>query len=822
MRHIILLSILSFFSFGTFAQPGKNQAGDGVFSGRVVDLETNAAIEYVVVRLFSVKDSTVVAGIYTDAEGKFILENLPYGNFYALFTFTDFKPERVDDIKLSSTLKVANAGTIKLKLEVQQLGEVKASANLDVLKAGIDKKIYNVGEDLSVRGGTANDVLSNVPSVELDQEGRVTLRGDGSVTILIDGRPSSLSGGNGKTLLDALPAGSIERIEVVTNPSAKYDPDGTSGIINIVLKKNKLKGFNGMINGSAGSGDLTSGNVADGGASLSYRNGFFNVYGSYSGRYMSGYRNSYSYLRQVDANDSVTSIRQDRLGTDLNSGNTFRFGADFYLKTRHVLGFSATGNVGQRNRTGEQWNSRNQGIAGQTALWKRTSDDPTQQHNYDFNLNYRYDLKEDRGNIVVDFNQSLGREDIQGYYGQTYFASDSITPLFTSTQQQLFNKEKNNITTGQVDFTYLYPKIGARLETGVKTIIRQQEVNTHSETFDPVAGNFFQDTLANFLYRYNEQIYSAYGIFGQQIGKIKYQAGIRFEKAYQIPDLVSDSIRIVNDYLNFFPSAHLRYAFTPKSEMSLSYSRRINRANSGDLNPFTNYSDPFNLRKGNPYLQPEYIDSYDLGYSNEMKKVTLTTSVFYRYTTGVITRVKEFYSNNTSAVTFANIDKSHSVGLEFIAVVKPFKWWKNTISANANYIQYVDNTPGVNWNVNGINWNVKYAGTVEFWKKTASIQLNAAYNAPRISVQGRAQRRGPVDISGEKTFKDGKWSLGFKVTDIFNRQGFYLTVDQPGIDQVVEYKWLTRKYYLTFSYKFGKLEMSGKKQAGGDGGGFDM
>ncbi|MCE2682879.1 MAG: carboxypeptidase-like regulatory domain-containing protein [Cryomorphaceae bacterium] len=159
MRQILLIPVLLFCSLWVNAQPGKNQTGDGVFSGRVVDLESNEAIEFVVVRLFSVKDSTVIAGIYTDEEGKFILENLPYGNFYALFTFTDFKPERVDDIKLSSTLKVANAGTIKLKLEVQQLGEVKASANLDVLKAGIDKKIYNVGEDLSVRGGTANDVL---------------------------------------------------------------------------------------------------------------------------------------------------------------------------------------------------------------------------------------------------------------------------------------------------------------------------------------------------------------------------------------------------------------------------------------------------------------------------------------------------------------------------------------------------------------------------------------------------------------------------------------------------------------------------------------
>lgn len=821
MRHYVLILLSLLLSTSLLSQ-NKPSSGEGIVSGKVIDSKTEQPMEYVAFKLYSVKDSQLVTGIYTDAEGKFTLEQLPYGTFYGKLIYIGYETKLFEDIKLSSSMKVANLGTIRFVSDTAKtIEEVKIIGSMDVLKAGIDKKVYNVGEDLSVKGGTANDVLSNIPSVELDQDGRVMLRGDGSVTILIDGRPSSLSGGNGKTMLDALPAGSIERIEVVTNPSAKYDPDGTSGIINIVLKKNKLRGFNGMVTGNFGSGDLRGGNVFDGTASLSYRNSRLNVYGSYTGRYLEGYRNNYSELEQVFNGDSVLRIDQNRLGTDLNAGHTFRLGSDFYLKPRHILGVSATGNTGVRNRTGSQWNGTYDGSDMALALWRRDSDDPSQQQNVDINLNYKYDLKEDRGNLVIDLNQSLGKEDIQGYYDQYVYSVDSVLSNAHPLNQQLFNEERNNITTGQLDFTYLYPKINARIETGAKAIVRHQTVDTYSETFDTLQGKFLEDTLANFNYAYDEQVYSVYGIFGQQRGKFKYQGGIRIEQAYQIPNLISDTNRIVNDYFNFFPSGHIRYSLTDKSEISLSYSRRINRASSADLNPFTSYADPYNLRRGNPYLQPEFIDSYDLGYSNELKKMNFTASVFYRHTTGVISRVKEFYSDNTSSVTFANIDESHSIGTEAVFIVKPYKWWRNTLSINANYLQYVDDNTS-NWNVSGFNWNLKYSGTVEFWKRTATIQVNAAYNAPRFTVQGRAQRKGPVDVSFEKTFAEGTWSLGCRVSDVFNKQGFYMTINQPGIQQTAEFKWLTRRFYLTFTYKFGKLEMSNKRTGGGGDGGFDM
>lgn len=819
-----LLSITFLFSsFLLYSQGTKPLSGDGIISGKIIDSKTEAPMEYVAFKLYKASDSTLYSGIYTDADGKFTFEQIPFGNYYGKIVFAEYNAEMVTDIKISTTVKVANLGTIKLRpIETKVLGEVKVVGQLDVLKAGIDKKVYNVGEDLSVKGGTANDVLNNIPSVEVNQEGGVTLRGDGAVTVLIDGRPSSISGGNGKTLLDALPAGSIERIEVVTNPSAKYDPDGTSGIINIVLKKNKLRGFNGLITSTLGSGDLNGGNVAEGSISLSYRNSKLNTFGSYSGRYLDGYRNNFSTLDREITSDSIIKLKQDRFGTDQNFGHTFRAGADFYLKPRNVFGFSVTGSIGERNRTGDQWSKTLTGTDSLTRLWKRYADDPSQQQNFDFNLNYKHDLKDDRGNWVIDLNQSLGSDNIQGFYFQQDYNSDSTAKAQAALDQRLFNKEKNNITSGQFDFTYLMPKKNARLETGAKTIIRQQSVNTYSETLDTLTSNYLEDTLSNFDYAYNEQIYSVYGIFGQQLKKFKYQVGLRVEKAYQIPNLLSDTIRIVNDYFNLFPSAHIRYALTEKSEVSLSYSRRINRAQSSDLNPFTSYADPYNLRRGNPYLQPEFIDSYDLGYSNERKLMNFTTSVFYRHTTGVISRIKTFDATNVSTVSFANLDESHSVGAEAIFVIKPYKWWRNTLSANANYTQYVDDNTTANWNVGGFNWNMKYSGTVEFWKRTASIQVNATYNGPRVTVQGVVQRRGPVDISAEKTFKEGKISLGMRVSDVFNRQGFYMTLDQPGIDQSMEFKWLTRRFYLTFSYKFGKLEMAPKKSSGGGEGGGDF
>lgn len=787
-------------------------------TGKVLSYEQNSALEYVSVKLYKLPDSTFQKGVFTNADGRFSLNTIP-GKYYLQLSLAFYENQTTEAFELKLGQTNFHQGTLRMQQpKTQEVKDVVVRGQKDVMEAGIDKKIYNVAEDLNVNGGTANDILNRLPSVEVDQDGGVLLRGQGSVTILIDGRPSSMSGGNGKTLLDALPANSIERVEIVTNPSAKYDPDGTSGIINIVLKKNKLLGFNGMVSTNLASGDLKGGNVGEGSVSLSYRNGNVNVFGTYNARYLEGYRNNYNDIRQ-ELNSGVFILDQNRTGTDLDAGQTFRMGADVNLNPRNTIGFVATGSLTRRDRTGELWNAQLDESQTITNLWSRSSYDPTDRQNLDLNLNYKHDFKEERGNLILDVNQSLGSEDIEGYYVNTYYNPDTSLSTLPILDQRLFNTDKNNITTAQADLTYLFPNLGLRTEAGLKAILRDQLVDTYSETLDNSLNAYQEDTLANFLYGYKEQIYSVYGVAGKQIKRFKMQAGLRAEKAYQIPNLISDSIRIVNDYFNFFPSAHLRYELKPKSELSLSYSRRIKRASANELNPFTNYSDPFNLQRGNPYLSPEYIHSFDLAYSLEKKKLTVTSALFFRQSNGVISRFKEFYPDNTSAVSYMNIAQTKALGAELILMFKPSPSLRSTLSYNGNYTWYKTNMAGFP-DRQGFNHNVKWNTSYEFWKKTATLQLSVNYNGPRVTVQGIAQRRGPIDLAFEKKLANGNWSLGARVTDIFDRQGFYFEVDRPGVYQIGEFKWLTRRVYVSASYKFGKLEISNKaKQSASDGGG---
>ena len=285
---ITLVLLLS--SFFTWSQiENVKPTFSGTLNGIILDSLENTPIEYAQVRLYSKKDSLLVTSIYTEANGSFTLDKIPLGMYYSKITFLGFKTKFISNLNFTPNALVLNLAKIQLSLEdAKNLGEVKITGKLDVLKTGIDKKIYNVADDASSRGGNANDVLNRVPSVGVDQDGNISLRGDGNVTILIDGRPSSFSGGNGKSLLDAIPASSIERIEIVTNPSSKYSPDGTAGIINVVLKKNKLKGTNGLISSSVATDKLFNGN-----ASFSYRNAKFNVYANYTYKYSEGYRNNY-------------------------------------------------------------------------------------------------------------------------------------------------------------------------------------------------------------------------------------------------------------------------------------------------------------------------------------------------------------------------------------------------------------------------------------------------------------------------------------------------------------------------------------------------
>ena len=808
MKLILTVFCAVFFTAVGFAQTGS-------LSGTVLNSNGEAA-EFAEIRVCKIADSSVVVGGTSEIDGSFTIAAIAKGTYLIKITLADHLSFYISSISIRSNETTALGSINMQKDETLNLDEVVVAGSLDDLKAGIDKKIYNVGQDISVRGGSVVDILNNIPSIDVDQEGKVSLRGDGNVTILIDGRPSALTARDGQSLLDALPANSIERIEVVTNPSAKYDPDGTSGIINIIMKKNRQKGLNGIVSGTAATGDSYDATLG-----LSYQNKATNVYLNYSYNFYEGYRNNFSDLTQLFGTDSSNYFDQDRIGSDSKLSNTLILGADFDLDSNNRLGFSMTGSLGTREREGDLFNYLYDQNDVLFRRWSRRSFDPVQSKNADFNINHTYKFKSGNGKWSSNATQSLGDQNILGFYDERIYSLDG-TSFVPGVEQQLSNTSFQRITTLQTDVETIFEKIHARMETGVKAIIANDEIHTSSERYDTALNQYVPDTLADFDYIYDEQIYSVYGTFGQQLGKFSYQGGLRGEFAKQIPNLTSTGEKYDNTYLNLFPSAHTKYKPNKSTEFSLSYSRRINRAKSDQLNPFTSYADPFNLRRGNPALQPEYINSYDFSYSQIAKKVTFTASAYYRVTSDVINRVKEFTEDNATTITYANIDKSQSTGLETILLLRPYSWVKLTGSFNGSYINYVNSDTTVNWNNSGFNWGTKFALTFEFWKKTATLQFNGSYNAPRPTPQGIVFQRSALDVSFEKQLLNRRLSLGARVTDVFDTKGFEMDFDRDGITQHSEFKWLTRRFYISVSYRFGKQDAKlGNRPTRGDGGGGD-
>jgi len=797
----ILFSVTIFATCFTFGQT--------TISGEVKDSVTDVPMEYVALRLFSVRDSTIKGGAYTNEKGRFIIENVQGGEYYIVASFAGYENQNTATIAINNQQTYAIGRIVLSPINLTELQGVEVVGKLDVLRAGIDKKVYNVDQDVASAGASADEVLNNIPSITLDEEGRISLRGEGSVTVLINGQPSSMTG-EGGDLLNTIPASTIERIEVVTNPSAKYDPDGTAGIINIVLKKNRVRGMNGIVSATGGLPDHNH----KLNTTLNFRNQNINVFASYAFDYMEGFRNNYSEIARKIGNDSTMLLFQDRIGTDKRRGHVANIGVDWYFTPQTTFGISANGQMNTRIRTGNQYSE--QYFDSQTIenRWDRITTEPRDKKAIDLNAYLYRALNHDLGSLSASANYSISNR----YEYSTFIQDYSILGKLPTTQQDIIQQQfldrDYGIFTAQADLERIVPALNARYELGAKTILRGDKLSSASKTFDHDLGTYQPDNMSNFDYSYNENVYSLYGIFGQELGAFKYQVGLRGEYALQAPELHSDPRNFKKEYAQLYPSGHLRYLPSDRSEWSLGYSRRINRPSSKDLNPYANYSDPFNLRMGNPDLKPEYINSFDLAYTQNMESIgSITASAYYRHTTDVIQRIKVFYDANTAAQTMANINESHTVGLELIYQVRPLSWWRNTLSLNSNYIDYQNpSDASYNWNNNGINWGVKYMGAVDFWNKTASFQVNATYNAPRITPQGKIYLWNFVDVSLQKHLLDRKLTVGLKFVDLFNIKGFKMRIDQPTLQQYSTFDFRTRRLLLSLTYKFGKMDFSEKPQ----------
>lgn len=779
-------------------------AAQNKLTAEVLNAYDNERIEYANLKVYSVSDSSVIAGGFTNEKGKVVVDISENGPFYATVTAFGFEKNVIQDIGFDGLKNKVNLGRVFLNPEKSQdLDEITVKAEKKVIETSFDKRVYSTEEDLTSQGGDVTDILNNIPSVEVDNDGNISLRGSGNVMILIDGRPSSMSQ-SAEGALDGIPASSVERIEIVTNPSARYDPDGTAGIINIVLKKNKLRGVNTKVDISGATGNLYNGSV-----NFNARNEKINFYTSYSFRYREGYRNNMND-RVGSFNDTIIRLFQDRSGADDQRSHTGKLGADFFLSDRDVIGVSLSGSMNDRIRSGDQFNFES--FDGDlNRFWNRTTIDPRDRLNADINVDYKRDFEDKGGSLLAVMTQSFGWTESFGLYEEYYFRPDgmALSPGYFYQYQDRYDNTSNFTASLDVEKN-VSDKF--RYELGAKTYINYELRGNYLEFLDFDSNEIVPDSNVINDFRFDEQIFALYGIVAHQpFERLKYQVGMRLEQAFTQPQLLTTGEDFENNYFSPFPSGHLIFGDDKMGEFSLSYSRRINRPRSWNLNPFPMYSDPLNLRQGNPALQPEYINSFEFGYQKNFDKITLSGSVFYRETKDKIQRVREFLPNNVSVNTFANIAESQDYGVELIMIYSPFSWWKNIISFNGFESRLAANIGGVDLRNSGFVYNTKLNSTFNLFKGTTSIQVNAQYISPTFTVQGYYQRFPGVDLAINRNFMNKQLSVGLRLTDLFDQQGFYLEVSDGIFLQESMYKWETRRLYLTVSYKFGRRDSDREK-----------
>jgi len=792
---------------------GENTPKIGKIKAVVFDKISNKPVEFATVALYKTKDSVLITGAIANEKGAFLLEQLSFGRYFLKINFIGYKQIVIDSIAIKPTIPEIDLGKIKLAQNAEVLKTVEVAADRGDMQIGIDRKVFNVEKSIVSEGGSASDVLQQVPSVNVDMDGNISLRGNGNVTVLIDGKPSGLTGSSRQAILQQIPASSIESIEVITNPSAKYDPDGMSGIINIVMKKNKISGFNGGVTAGVGTRDKYNGS-----ANISYRNKKMNAYVNYGYRLNNRTMDGYS-LRKNILSDTTFYLKESSASNRRNTSHNVKGGMEFYLNEKNTIGASLLFNTNieknPQNSIYEEFNNDYVFAGG----YSRSTIENGNGNNLDYTLDYRKTFDKPKQELIFSgtYSDSKGKN-ISNYNEYDYLVKHdalNATPL----QQEVKTTDKNNVATLQLDYTHPF-KNQTKMELGAKSIIRNIDNDFYSQSFNYSENSLIEDTAINNNFIYNEKIHAVYSTLSGQIKKIAYQLGLRAEQAFTQSELITTNEIFKRDYFSLFPSVHLSKKLKKEQELQISYSRRINRPGTRSLNPFKDYSDPYNIRYGNPYLKPEYIDAYELGYIKYLKKTILSGSLYYRQTHDVMQRYKIIGDSTVSYVTQINLNSATSYGLEIIAKSELYKWWNITVSGNV--FRNIINGKNVDADLNNENfsWTGKLISNMRVWKNM-DIQFSANYTGPWLTAQGEVKQTFVMDLGLKKEiFKNA--SLSLNITDLSNARQMKIIASDNTFETNMYRKRESRVATITFSYSFGNLSEGSKRGKGNRNSGENM
>ena len=828
-KTILALLILTLCYFDSYAQrPGGGRPGGGpgggprleladntgAVLGRVADQQTEEPILLANVLVYQAGTEELVGGTTTNERGFFVVKDLEYGQYDVEVSYLGYEDWRREGIEIMGEQRVGRVGRVLLGAGASTLAEVEVTAERAAVEFGLDRKVFNVERDVATSGGTAEDLLRNIPSVTVDLDGNISLRGSANVRILINGKPSALVGMNRQGFLQQLAAGTIESIEVLTNPSAKYDPEGMGGIINIIMKQQNRQGFNVQAAINVGTNDKYNGNV-----NLNYRVGKFNLTGGYS------YNNDYRWFQGERYRTTTTAdtfwIQDQRIDGDRSRlSHTFLGGVEYFVGKRSTIGIKGNYSDQERANTADRDNrflaDANNLLFNSLRSEKGTNVGDSWEVAFDYRQRFRNDGQE--------LTFSAQRSERNGIEAEDFFEGFTTadgTVLATSRQQNPQDEGNDNWLL-QLDYTQNLSE-ETKLETGGRITLRGVFIDNQVLDFDATAGEFVELTDFSNVFLYQEDVYAAYGILKGTLGKWEWQAGVRAEQTNTTAELREPTIEeYPNDYFSLFPSGYLTYNLSETKGIQVNYSRRINRPRFRALNPFVDFGDPLNPRSGNPFLLPEFINSYELNYLSSSEKGSLTIGAYLRQINDMITRVSNPDPvTGVNLRTYANLNSGRNYGLEFVGTLRPAKGLQIISSANAYRTEIFGTNQETELDVDGYQFSARVQ-TMYTLGKDWGLQLSGFYRSPGVRPQGEMRAMYSVDFGLRKPILKGKANITLRATDLFNTRRFSFFTEAGGVTSDATFQRESRIVYLGFNYS---LRQDKNQRRRGDrrrdGGGMD-
>lgn len=801
---IVLAGMLLCFAPDMFA----NET-DGKIKGIVMDGELGGPLEFVTVQVKAKGSDKIVQGSVTGSDGNYTIGGLKKGEYVVTFSYIGYE-EVSKNISISSDNQILSLGELTLEEDANQLGEVEVVAKRPQMRFEIDRKVFDATQDIAAEGGSASDLLSNIPSVEVDNEGSVSLRGNSSVTIWINGKASGLTADNQADILDMMPAGDIKQVEVITNPSARYSPEGTAGIINIILKDDRKPGYYGSVKVGADTdgGYQASGNInyssskVDAYANLNYRNREFKG-GGITSRLNT---TDNSFLDQT--NDSK---RQHN--------NWFgRFGATWHITKSDDLAFNVTGMTGGGDNSENIHYNSIDSQKNTIYTSDRITNGDSDMKMYNLELNYVHKFSENSNIDLMVSNNQWRRDGMNIFRQSTVYTDPSQTanPLYQTQENEI----KDKTWEVQADYTNKISDM-ARIEAGYKGTFQRNAspVDTYTGT---TAEDIRQDESLYNRFLYNQDVHALYMTYGGKWNKLSYQAGLRGEY-WRVDTRSLDFDQEFNgkasetfekDYFKLFPSAFISYALPKNNELQVNYTRRLRRPWGGQLNSFRNISDASNISFGNPELTPEYSHSFELNYIKSWESGhTLSLSGYYRSTDDVIQRIRFLNTeDNVMYTTSENVAKSQASGLEIVGKDKLFKILDLTTTVNLyyskldgfSYLPQGAETPVIGDTDESFAWNVRMIANFSL-PLGVSLQGTGNYNSKQLMAQGHREPNYSVDLGLRKSFLSDKLTLSINARDLLDSRKFRTVTAGDGFWQDSENWRGGRRVGFTLTYNFGNM-----------------